>query len=61
LLFELSRYLLVTGVEASGEPLEFIHNPSVTGSQLARQGNDMVAVVFPRTLKAGERITLKFT
>jgi Peptidase family M1 domain len=61
LLFELSRYLLVTRVEASGESLEFIHNPSVTGSQLARQGNDMVAVVFPRTLRPGERITLKFT
>ena len=61
LLFELSRYLLLTRVEADGEPLEFIHNPAVTGSQLARQGNDLVAVVFPRTLKAGERITLKFT
>jgi len=61
LLFELSRYLLLTRVEAAGNPLEFIHNPAVTGSQLARQGNDMVAVVFPHTLKAGERITLKFT
>jgi len=61
LLFELSRYLLLTRVEAAGEPLEFIHNPAVTGSQLARQGNDLVAVVFPRMLKTGERITLKFT
>jgi hypothetical protein len=60
LLFELSRYLLITRVEADGQPLEFIHNPAVTGSQLARQGNDLVAVVFPRALKAGERIALKF-
>ncbi len=59
-LFELSRYLKVTRVEADGHPLEFIHNPAVGGSQLARQGDDLVAVVFPRTLKAGERIQLKF-
>jgi hypothetical protein len=61
LQFELSRYLLLTRVEADGQPLEFIHNPAVTGSQLARRGNDLVAVVFPRMLKTGERITLQFT
>ena len=61
LLFELSRYLLLTRVETADGPLEFIHNPAVSGSQLARQGNDLVAVVFPRTLKEGEQITLKFT
>lgn len=60
LLFELSRYLQITRVEANGEPLEFIHNPAITGSQLARQGDDLVAVVFPRMLKTGERIALKF-
>ncbi len=60
ILFELSRYLLLRSVEAVGMSLEFIHNPAVTGSQLARQGDDLVTVVFPRTLKAGERITLKF-
>lgn len=60
-LFELSRYLMVTSVEASGEPLEFIHNPAVTGSELARRGNDVVAVIFPRTLHPGDRVSLKFT
>jgi len=60
LLFELSRYLKVRRVEADGVPLEFIHNPAVDGSQLARQGNDLVAVVFPRTLKSGQRIAMKF-
>ena len=59
-LFELSRYLRVSRVEADGEPLEFIHNPAVDGSQLARQGNDVIAVVFPRTLRAGDRVSLKF-
>ncbi len=60
LLFQLSRYLQVTRVEVDGKPVEFIHNPAITGSQLERQGDDIVAVVFPRTLKAGERIALKF-
>jgi hypothetical protein len=60
LQFELSRYLLVSHVEVDGKPVEFIHNPAINGSQLERQGDDLVAVVFPRTLKAGERIALKF-
>ena len=59
-LFELSRFLHVTRVEADGHPLEFIHNPAVDGSQLSRQGDDLIAVVFPRTLRAGEQILLKF-
>ena len=60
LLFELSRYLQISRIEANGEPLEFIHNPAVTGTELARQGNDLVSVVFPRALQVGERLTLKF-
>ena len=60
LLFELSRYLQVSRVEADGQPVEFIHNPALEGSQLERSGNDLVAVVFPHTLKAGERIALRF-
>jgi len=60
LLFELSRYLQISRVEANGEPLEFIHNPAVTGTQLARRGNDLVSLVFPHALQAGERLTLKF-
>jgi len=60
LLFELSRYLRISRVEADGKPVEFIHNPALEGSQLERKGNDLVAVVFPRALKAGERIALRF-
>ena len=59
-LFELSRYLHVASVEADGVALEFIHNPAVDGSQLARQGNDLIAVIFPRTLRSGEQVTLRF-
>ena len=60
LLFELSRFLEVHSVQVDGQPIEFIHNPALEGTQLARRGNDLVAVVFPRTLRAGEKLTLRF-
>jgi len=59
-LFELSRVLQIKQVEADGHPVEFIHNPAVEGTQLARQGNDMVAVVFPQPLRTGQKIKLRF-
>jgi Peptidase family M1 domain len=60
LLFELSRFLKVESAEADGHPVEFIHNPSVEGTQLAVRGNDIVAVVFPETLKSGQKLQLRF-
>ena len=60
-LFELSRFLNVTSVEADGHTVEFIHNPALEGSQLARRGNDLMAVVFPEPLLAGQKIELHFT
>ena len=44
LLFELSRFLQVESVKLDGQPVEFIHNPAVEGTQLSRRGNDLVAV-----------------
>lgn len=60
LLFELSRSLQVESVQLNGEPVEFIHNPAVEGTQLARRGNDLVAVVLPRPARAGQKIDLEF-
>jgi Peptidase family M1 domain len=60
-LFELSRYLHLKSVEMDGQPLEFIQNETIPGSQLARRGNDMVAVVFPQPLHEGQRLQVKFT
>jgi Peptidase family M1 domain len=60
ILFELSRYLGVEKVESEGQALEFIHNQAVEGTQLARRGNDLLAVVFPRELRSGEKLTLHF-
>jgi len=59
-LFELARNLVIKQVEADGQPVEFIHNPSIEGSQLSRRGNDLVAVVFARPTRAGQKIKLRF-
>lgn len=59
-IFELARSLVIKEVEADGNPVEFIHNPTIEGTQLARRGNDLVAVVFPRPLQTGQHIALRF-
>jgi hypothetical protein len=61
LVFELSRYLKVSSVLAGDTPLEFIQNESLEGGDLGRRGNDLVAVVLPRPLRAGEKLELRFS
>src|SRR5437879_8890398 len=61
LLFELSRSLQIKKVEADGQPIEYIHNQAIEGTQLARRGNDLVAAVFPEPLRVGQKIQLHFT
>jgi hypothetical protein len=58
--FELSRSLQITKVEADGHPVEFIHNPAMEGSERARRGNDLVAIVFPQPLRTGQKLELRF-
>jgi hypothetical protein len=60
LVFELSRLLQIKEVRADGHPVEFIHNQAIEGSQLARRGNDVVAVILPSRLRAGQKIQLSF-
>jgi len=60
LMFELSRLLQVKEVLADGHPVEFIHNQAIEGSQLAKRGNDAIAVVLPSPLRAGQKIELSF-
>jgi hypothetical protein len=60
LLFELSRYLKIDVVQADGHSLDFIQNPAIEGTQLRRKGNDLVAVVFPAPLAAGQELKLRF-
>jgi hypothetical protein len=58
--FELSRFLQVKQVEVDGRPVEFINNNAIDGTQLARRGNDLVAVVFPQSLRTGQALQLRF-
>jgi len=60
LLFELSRMLEIREVRAGGEPVEFIHNQAVEGSHLAKQGNDLVAVILAKPLEKGQKTELTF-
>lgn len=60
LLFELSRFLEVTNVKMDGQPVEFIHNAAVEGTELARSGNDFVAVILPQPARAGQKMELEF-
>lgn len=61
LLFELSRFLPVESVTLDGRPIEFIHNPSMEGTQLSRRGNDVVAVILPEPTQTGQKFELDFS
>jgi hypothetical protein len=60
LLFELSRFLQVESVKLDGQPVEFIHNPAVEGTQLSRRGNDLLAVVLPEPARSEQKLDLEF-
>jgi hypothetical protein len=60
LAFELSRFLQVKSVTADGTAVEFIHNPAVEGTRLARSGNDLVAVILPKPATEKQKISLRF-
>ncbi|HMF89786.1 MAG TPA: hypothetical protein VKL40_04015, partial [Candidatus Angelobacter sp.] len=57
-ILELSRHLRVTEVRADGQPAVFIQNPAIGGSELARRGDDLVAVVFPAPLEKDRPVRL---
>src|SRR5207248_6915107 len=61
LFFELSRYLKVSEVKLGNQSLELIQNQALEGTALARRGNDILAVVFPRLLQTGEKFELYFS
>jgi hypothetical protein len=60
LIFELSRFLQLQVVEADGQPVEFIHNPAIEGTQISRRGNDLVVVILPEPTPVGQKIELRF-
>jgi len=60
MLFELSRFLQVESVKLNGKEVEFIHNPSVEGTQLSRRGNDVLVVILPEAAQSGTKLDLDF-
>jgi hypothetical protein len=60
LVFELSRFLHLQSVEEDGRAIEFIQNPAVEGTRLARSGNDVVALILAEPPKKGQKISLRF-
>lgn len=60
LLFELSRFLQVESVDMDGKAVEFLHNPAIEGTQLARRGNDLVVVILPEPARTGQKHELRF-
>lgn len=61
LIFELSRYLKVSSITVAGKRIDFIQNEALAGTELARRGNDVVAVIFPEALPQGKPVQVTFT
>jgi hypothetical protein len=60
IFFELSRFLQLESVKLAGQSVEYIHNPAVEGTQLARRGNDVLAVILPAPARTGDKLELEF-
>jgi peptidase M1-like protein len=60
IIFELSRYLKLTEVRVNGQPADFIQNDAIDGSDLARRGNDLIAVVLASATQKGTPLRLAF-
>lgn len=58
--FELSRYLKVSSVTFNDNPVEFIQNQALRGTDLERRGNDIVSVILPKAMQSGEEAQLHF-
>jgi hypothetical protein len=56
----LSRYLKVDDVRMEGKPLQLIQNEAVTGSDVARRGDDLVGIMFPAPLEKDRPVRLSF-
>src|SRR5258708_18166415 len=60
IIFELSRYWKLAEVHVTGQPADFIQNDAMDGSDLARRGNDLIAVVLTTATQKGVPLRLAF-
>jgi len=59
-VLELSRYLKLAEVRVNGATAEFIQNEAMSGSELARRGDDLIGVVLPEALVQDKPVRLAF-
>jgi hypothetical protein len=59
-VLEFSRYLKLAEVRVNGQPVEFIQNEAISGSDLARRGDDLIGVVLPTPLVKDQPVKLSF-
>ena len=59
-ILELSRQLKISAVSANREPVEFVQNEAISGSELSRRGDDLVAITFARPLEQETPVRLRF-
>src|SRR5579859_346716 len=59
-ILELSRYLKLSEARVNGEPAEFIQNEAISGSDLARRGDDLIGLVMPRPMQKNVPVKLSF-
>lgn len=59
-ILELSQELKISSVRADGKPIEFIQNEAIGGSDMARRGDDLIAVIFPRAVPENKPVHLQF-
>jgi hypothetical protein len=61
IVLELSQYLRVSEMRADGQPVVYLQNAAISGSELARRGDDLVAIVFPAPLGKDRPVRLSMT
>ncbi len=59
-VLELSRYLKLAEVRVNDAPAEFIQNEAISGSDLARRGDDLIGIVLPEPLEKDRPVRLSF-
>jgi len=59
-IMELSQQLKISSLRADGRPIGFIQNEAIGGSEMARRGDDLIAVVFPQPVQEDKPVHLQF-
>ncbi|HEU5414504.1 MAG TPA: M1 family aminopeptidase [Candidatus Angelobacter sp.] len=59
-ILELSQELKISDVRVEDKQITFIQNQAISGSVLARRGDDLIAIAFPQPLEKDKPVRLRF-